>query len=316
MKTRVMAVAGSLLLALVTVASAAYAGTVCYQLPFKNPNLSDGWGSTCCGRTNPHRGVDFPQAIGTKIPAVADGIVRRNEWNGCLGHALVLEHADGMFSGYNHMNTASTLAIGTKVKRGDTVGRVGSTGTCTTGPHLHLTMAPGVDGFKVGTTVDPYKYIKEHQTCTAPSCDRSAGEFTFSCDGTQSGQVCVNVNEPADSDAWDNNYFCSEHKLGLTWSHSGAISGMACTAIHESKGPAPQTWDDNFLCAPPQSPYAFSYSNAGPIDGKTCVLWNETAAPSWNDNAVCTSTPSTALTTNTARSATLKAASTSPTKSA
>ncbi|RYE77402.1 MAG: hypothetical protein EOO74_06945, partial [Myxococcales bacterium] len=166
MKTTLVPVAVALLLAAMTQVSPAHAASVCYQLPFGNPNLSDGWGSTCCGRTNPHRGVDFPQAKGTKIPAVADGVVRRNEFNGCLGNSLVIEHADGMFSGYAHLVGASPLPIGATVKRGDTIGHVGSTGTCTTGPHLHLTIAPGVDGFKSGTTVDPYAYIQGHLTCT------------------------------------------------------------------------------------------------------------------------------------------------------
>ncbi|RYE88836.1 MAG: hypothetical protein EOO75_12880, partial [Myxococcales bacterium] len=182
MKNTVAAVAGSLLLGLLTLGSSAYAASVCYQLPFGNPNLSDGWGSTCCGRTNPHRGVDFPQPKNTPIPAVADGVVRRNEYNGCLGNALVIEHADGMFSGYAHLVGGSPLPIGAVVKRGDTIGHVGSTGTCTTGPHLHLTMSPGVDGFKSGTTVDPYAYIQGHLTCCQASAEVCDGQDN-DCDG-------------------------------------------------------------------------------------------------------------------------------------
>jgi hypothetical protein len=287
MKTLVTAVAGSLVLGLLTLVSSAHAASVCYQLPFGNPNLSDGWGSTCCGRTNPHRGVDFPQPKGKPIPAVADGVVRRNEFNGCLGNSLVLEHADGMFSGYAHMVGASGLAIGTVVKRGDIVGHVGSTGTCTTGPHLHLTIAPGVDGFKSGTTVDPYAYIQGHLTCGPPPCDHTVGEFTFSCDGPQAGLTCVNVNEPGDPNSWSDNHFCSQHDLGMKWSSNGAIDGMVCTKVFESVGPAPKSWADNFLCVPPQTPYAFAYSSAGPIAGQSCVRWNEPLSPSWDDNHVC-----------------------------
>ena len=149
----------------VLIAAAPAVAQVCYRLPFSNPNLADGWGSTCCGRTNPHRGVDFPQASGTAIPAVADGVVVLKTFNGCLGNVIVVRHADGMFSGYNHLNAQSTLAIGAAVTIGQTVGRVGSTGTCTTGPHLHLSMAPTVGGYASGTTVNPYTFIQARLTC-------------------------------------------------------------------------------------------------------------------------------------------------------
>ncbi|MCY1064964.1 M23 family metallopeptidase [Nannocystis sp. RBIL2] len=138
---------------------------VCYQLPFPNPNLADGWGSTCCGRTSPHRGVDFPQAAGTPIPAVADGVVALNQWSGCLGNVVVVQHADGMFSGYSHMIAASPLGPGTAVTRGQQVGQVGNTGSCSQGAHLHLTMAPAANGVFQGTTVDPHAYIIERLEC-------------------------------------------------------------------------------------------------------------------------------------------------------
>ncbi len=143
----------------------ALAADVCYRLPFNNPNLRDGWGSTCCGRTNPHRGLDFPQASGTNIPAVADGVVRVRASSSCLGNVVVLEHADGMFSGYAHMLSGSPLAEGTRVAKGQTIGRVGSTGSCTTGPHLHLTMSRSVGGWGSGTTIDPHPYITSRTTC-------------------------------------------------------------------------------------------------------------------------------------------------------
>ncbi|PCC68527.1 Myxococcales GC_trans_RRR domain-containing protein/MYXO-CTERM domain-containing protein [Nannocystis exedens] len=151
--------------ALVAAPAAAAHAAVCYQLPFPNPNLADGWGSTCCGRTSPHRGVDFPQASGTPIPAVADGVVALNQWSGCLGNVVVVQHADGMFSGYSHMVAASPLGVGTPVTKGQQVGQVGNTGSCSQGAHLHLTMAPAVNGVFQGTTVDPYAYIIERLEC-------------------------------------------------------------------------------------------------------------------------------------------------------
>ncbi len=150
---------------LVAVPAATAYAAVCYQLPFPNPTLDDGWGSTCCGRTTPHRGVDFPQGAGTPIPSVADGTVVVNQWSGCLGNVVVVQHADGMFSGYSHMIGASPLGIGTPVTKGQQVGQVGNTGDCSQGAHLHLTMAPAADGVFQGTTVDPYAYIIERLEC-------------------------------------------------------------------------------------------------------------------------------------------------------
>lgn len=141
---------------------------VCYQLPFPNPNLADGWGSTCCGRTSPHRGVDFPQGSGTAIPAVAAGTVVINTWSGCLGNVVVVEHADGMFSGYSHMVVPSPLPPGTPVAIGQQVGQVGATGSCAFGAHLHLTMSDHATGYWTGTTIDPYVWITQHLTCNDP----------------------------------------------------------------------------------------------------------------------------------------------------
>jgi hypothetical protein len=140
----------------------------CYRLPFSNPTLSDGWGSTCCGRTNPHRGVDFPRAAGTAIPSVADGVVKLKTYSSCLGNVVVIQHGDGMFSGYSHMSTGSPLAVGQAVSIGQTVGQVGNTGTCSQGAHLHLTMSATLGGYASGVTVDPYKWIIARTTCNRP----------------------------------------------------------------------------------------------------------------------------------------------------
>ncbi|MGV3621820.1 MAG: N-acetylmuramoyl-L-alanine amidase [Archangium sp.] len=122
-----------------------------------------------------------------------------------------------------------------------------------------------------------------------PSCDRTTGDFTFSCDGVQTGQTCVSMDEPGDPHSWGDNYFCSKRDLGLRWSNAGAVDGMDCINVHESSEPAAAAWADNFLCAPKQSPFVFSYSSAGPIAGRQCVHLNETAdlANSWNDNYIC-----------------------------
>ena len=268
---------------------------VCYELPFSNPNLMDGWGSTCCGRSNPHRGVDFPQGTGTPVPAVADGVVDRVTWTNCLGNVVVLRHADGMYSGYAHLS-AITVSEGAQVRRRDTVGRVGSTGTCTTGPHLHLTISPNAIGYTSGATVDPYVYINEHTTC---DCDRTVdtgrvGSFTFSCDGPNEGLSCTNVDEPGDPTTWEDNFVCTSEDHGLRWSYRGPIEGMECVGVHESSSPSADVWADNFLCSPPQAAIRMEWSSAGPISGRWCLHWNEpqAQAQSWADNFLCVRTRS------------------------
>ncbi|MBL8957718.1 MAG: N-acetylmuramoyl-L-alanine amidase [Myxococcaceae bacterium] len=122
-----------------------------------------------------------------------------------------------------------------------------------------------------------------------PSCDRTAGPFTFSCDGVQPSQTCVPLNEPEDPHTWSDNYLCSARDFGLRWSATGPIEGMECTNVNEPAEPLASAWANNYLCAPKQSPWVFSYSSAGAIAGKQCVHLNETvdAANSWNDNFLC-----------------------------
>ncbi|GGR18147.1 M23 family metallopeptidase [Agromyces mediolanus] len=139
-----------------------------YQHPFSNPDLADGWGSWAGGRSQAHRGLDYPQAADTPIPAVADGTVRHNVWNDALGWVLVIAHADGVFSGYSHMIRQSPLAVGASVARGQIIGNVGNEGTASQGNHLHLTITYTHDGTwnngDLSVTTDPWMYINARLT--------------------------------------------------------------------------------------------------------------------------------------------------------
>ena len=120
------------------------------------------------------------------------------------------------------------------------------------------------------------------------SCDRTAGPFTFSCDGPQAGMHCANVNEPGDPNSWADNFFCTAQDLGLRWSSAGDLPGMDCTAVAESAEVYASAWADNRICVPKQSPWIFTFSSAGPIAGQQCAQWNEPADPnSWGDNFLC-----------------------------
>lgn len=124
--------------------------------------------------------------------------------------------------------------------------------------------------------------------CAPPSCDRTAGRFTFSCDGVNAGAHCVSVNEPGDPDSWADNYVCSAADEGLAWSTSGPIAGMRCVNVTEGADAQAAAWADNYACAPSQAPYELAWSSAGAIAGWDCVHFNEAAdAGTWTDNFLC-----------------------------
>jgi murein DD-endopeptidase MepM/ murein hydrolase activator NlpD len=89
----------------------------------------DNWGG------GKHTGLDFAAPQGTPVKAVAAGTVVSAGWDGPYGNRVVVKHADGTSSTYNHLSR--TAVSGGKVAVGQTVGYLGSTGN-STGPHLHL----------------------------------------------------------------------------------------------------------------------------------------------------------------------------------
>ena len=84
-----------------------------------------------------HTGVDWAAPIGTPIFAAGNGVVIMAEWHGGYGRRVEIQHANGYVTAYNHMSGfARGVAEGVRVKQGQTVGFLGSTGL-STGPHLH-----------------------------------------------------------------------------------------------------------------------------------------------------------------------------------
>ena len=82
-----------------------------------------------------HAGVDIPGPIGTPIYATADGIVGRAQRAGGYGNLVEIEHGQGIQTRYGHLSSI-VAAPGARVKRGDLIGLMGSTGR-STGSHLH-----------------------------------------------------------------------------------------------------------------------------------------------------------------------------------
>jgi murein DD-endopeptidase MepM/ murein hydrolase activator NlpD len=85
-----------------------------------------------------HTGVDLASPQGTPIYAAGDGVVERSGWVSGYGNFVEIRHVNGYETGYGHMSKiASTSKVGTRIRQGQIVGYVGSTGN-STGNHLHF----------------------------------------------------------------------------------------------------------------------------------------------------------------------------------
>lgn len=87
------------------------------------------------GYLRKHNGVDLTAERGTKIYASGDGVVTRADYAGGYGNCVRINHGYGYQTRYGHMHEMF-VRPGQKVKRGDIIGTVGSTGLSTS-PHLH-----------------------------------------------------------------------------------------------------------------------------------------------------------------------------------
>lgn len=99
-----------------------------------------------------HTGCDFTAPTGTEIYATGDGVVKLVEnKNRGYGHHVVIDHGYGYNTLYGHMSKVKA-SRGQKIKRGDVIGYVGSTGT-STAPHLHYEV------HKNGKKIDPINFF-------------------------------------------------------------------------------------------------------------------------------------------------------------
>ncbi len=99
------------------------------------------------GYTRMHAGIDFGAAYGSPIYAATDGVVSYAGRHGGHGNYVRIEHGGGLGTGYAHMSRIAA-SVGQRVRRGQVIGYVGSTGL-STGPHLHYEL------YRNGQTVNP-----------------------------------------------------------------------------------------------------------------------------------------------------------------
>lgn len=98
-----------------------------------------------------HGGLDIATERGTPVKATADGIVSFSGWSRGNGNVVVIEHGHGFSTVYAH-NSKNIAMTGQKVKKGQQIAEVGSTGA-TTGSHVHYEV------WKNGQTVNPASYL-------------------------------------------------------------------------------------------------------------------------------------------------------------
>ncbi len=123
--------------------------------PLQNTRLTSNFGMRnhpVLGGRRAHSGIDLGAPVGTPVYATADGVISRASWFGGYGLFISIEHGGDLQTRYGHMSRLN-VADGQKVRKGDVIGFVGSTGR-STGPHLHYEVR--VDG----AAVNPIPYMQ------------------------------------------------------------------------------------------------------------------------------------------------------------
>lgn len=133
-------------------------GSYRWPLPCKGIITSEfgGRDAPTAGASSNHQGLDIAAASGTKVYAADGGIVEFAGVYGSGGNTIIINHGNGAKTLYMHLRHGDGIMVvkGAKVKRGQVIGHVGSTGV-STGAHLHFQININ------GIPVDPLKYVKQ-----------------------------------------------------------------------------------------------------------------------------------------------------------
>lgn len=116
------------------------------KTPINGARLSSGFGMRrhpVLGYSKMHKGVDFAAPRGTPVFAAGDGVVEKAGPFSSYGNYIKIRHSGGYRTAYAHLNGyAKGMRAGKRVKQGDVIGYVGTTGR-STGPHLHYEVIQG-----------------------------------------------------------------------------------------------------------------------------------------------------------------------------
>lgn len=168
-----------------------------WQHPFPKSTITSRFGEMKPPRTSPHRGTDYAPGAKELIPAVTDGKVTRIFYSDCLGWICEIKSDEhGLYIGHSHLycnkhdsidcdgtdhedgsTCMKSLRVGDRVKIGDWVGRVGDSGTCSRGAHLHISVSKQSDP-RYAKVFDLEKFIdakikKQERTAAAKARTRA-----------------------------------------------------------------------------------------------------------------------------------------------
>lgn len=134
--------------------------------------------------------------------------------------------------------------------------------------------------------------IESHSWWDNFLCHDAPLKVRFSAAGPIAGMTCTQMLETADvAGGWLDNYVCTNKEIGLRWySATPPASAGRCTQIREPAEPPSTTWNDNYLCVPPESPVVLSWYHDGSRSGAglTCTAFLEPQDPhTWTDNYLC-----------------------------
>lgn len=132
------------------------------RMPVEGVRLSSNYGTRVhpvLGGRRAHKGIDLAGPVGTPIYATADGTVSKAEWFSSYGLYVSIEHGGELQTRYGHMSRLN-VANGQRVRKGEVIGFIGSTGR-STGPHLHYEVRVS------GEAVNPLPYMQQSEPFAA-----------------------------------------------------------------------------------------------------------------------------------------------------
>ena len=128
------------------------------RMPIRNTYITSGFG----GRADPfnggaanHKGIDFHASVGDPVMAVADGVVSYAGVRGGYGNVVEVDHGNGYMTRYAH-NSQNLATVGQRVRVGEVIAKVGSTGR-STGSHVHFEV------WLNGKAVNPIAYVRSQR---------------------------------------------------------------------------------------------------------------------------------------------------------
>jgi murein DD-endopeptidase MepM/ murein hydrolase activator NlpD len=110
--------------------------------------LSSGFGMR---RTRLHEGVDYFNQTAVDIYAAGNGVIKEMTYRNDFGNMIVIDHGDGVFTRYAHLERFSGLKEGAAVEAGDVIGLMGNTSSRKIARHLHFEVLTGEWGDEAGS---------------------------------------------------------------------------------------------------------------------------------------------------------------------